>query len=542
MPLPCRPQRPFPRLLDHSRTVARFLLCLTVSLVCWAADPPSQPTLADEIEKVLSQASAQRAFWGIEIVELETGRVLYERNADKLFIPASNQKLFSTALALSRLGPEYRHATSVLTSSTVDEEGTLRGDIVLLGGGDPNLSSRVIPYNPKRNFHPDLFLPIRELASQVAGAGVRRIEGSVIGDDTRYVRQQHGVGWSVDDPTWGYGAPISALSFNDNVITVRILPGRQAGRPARLTLEPRIPYFKFENKTRTAATRTVARALKADREPGTRTVLLWGQISIRSRGRSITVAVDDPALYAALALKEELGRQGVEVTGEPRSRHLWPHEVPSLKRGQPREPWPGTTTLAVIESASLADSLPVVNKTSQNLHAEMLLREVGYAGPGVGSFEAGLGELKAFLLEADLKPWEFKFKDASGLSRQNLVTPAGTVKLLTHMWKSSHRDLYRQSLAVAGEDGTLDWRFSRTQARGRIQAKTGTLSNVTALSGYADTVDGRELAFSIYVNNIGVSTSYVRRLVDQVCLAMVEARPELTETGKQQTSPKAGTR
>ena len=329
MPLPCRRQRPFPRLLDHSLIVARFLLCLAVSLACWAADPAAEPSLADDIEKVLSQASAQRAFWGIEIVELETGRVLYERNVDKLFTPASNQKLFSTALALSRLGPEYRHATSVLTSSAVDEAGALRGDIVLLGGGDPNLSSRVVPYNPKRNFHPDLFLPIRELASQVAGAGVRRIEGSVIGDDTRYVRQQHGVGWSVDDPTWGYGAPISALSFNDNILTVRILPGRQAGRPARLTLEPGIPYFKFENKTRTAATRTVARALKADREPGTRTVLLWGEISIRSRGRSITVAADDPALYAALALKEELERQGVEVTGEPRSRHLWPHEVPS---------------------------------------------------------------------------------------------------------------------------------------------------------------------------------------------------------------------
>ena len=172
----------------------------------------------------------------------------------------------------------------------------------------------------------------------------------------------------------------------------------------------------------------------------------------------------------------------------------------------------------------------------------MLLREVAYAGPGVGSFEAGLAELKAFLLEADLKPWEFKFKDASGLSRQNLITPAGTVKLLTHMWDSPHGNLYRKSLAVAGEDGTLDWRFSRTRARGRIQAKTGTLSNVTALSGFAVTDDDRDLAFSVYVNNIGVSTSYIRRLVDQVCLAMLKARPELKEAGEPELSRKSGNR
>ncbi len=527
---------------NRGRLVTGFLLCLLISPTSWAAQDKRELTLAEQIEKVLARTSAQRAFWGIEIVELATGSVLYQRNADKLFVPASNQKLFSTALALSRLGPDYRHATSVLTSSAVNEAGVLTGDIILLGGGDPNLSSRVVPYDPKRNFHPNLLRPISELASQVAGGGVQRIEGSVIGDDTRYVRQPHGTGWSADDPKWGYGAPISALSFNDNVITMRVLPGRQPGRPARLTLEPRIPYFEFENKTRTAPTRTVARSLRADREPGTRTVLLWGQISIRSRGRSIAIAVDDPALYAALALKEELERQGIEVTGETGSRHRWPHEMASLKRGRPQEPSPEATTLAAIQSASLADYMPVINKTSQNLHAEMLLREVGYVGLGVGSFEAGLAELKAFLLQADLKAWEFKTKDASGLSRHNLVTPAGTVKLLTHMWASPHRDLYRQSLAVAGDDGTLDWRFSRTKARGRIQAKTGTLSNVAALSGYALTVDERDLAFSIYVNNIGGPISYVRRLVDQICLAMVKARPETTQAAKRGASQEADVR
>jgi D-alanyl-D-alanine carboxypeptidase/D-alanyl-D-alanine-endopeptidase (penicillin-binding protein 4) len=181
--------------------------------------------------------------------------------------------------------------------------------------------------------------------------------------------------------------------------------------------------------------------------------------------------------------------------------------------------------LARLDSAPLADIATVLNKESQNLHAEMLLREVGFARRGVGSFEAGIEELKDFLGEAGLRPWEFRFQDGSGLSRQNLVSPAGTVKLLTHMWDSPLRDAFIATLPVAGEDGTLDWRFQRTSARNMIRAKTGTLSAVTALSGFAETQSGRKLAFGIFVNNFGVPTSYIRKLVDEIAVAIVEATP-----------------
>jgi D-alanyl-D-alanine carboxypeptidase/D-alanyl-D-alanine-endopeptidase (penicillin-binding protein 4) len=227
-----------------------------------------------------------------------------------------------------------------------------------------------------------------------------------------------------------------------------------------------------------------------------------------------------------MALKSELQRLGVEVTGDARARHSYPHEFASLKEATSLKPRVYAETLATAQSQPLSIALPIINKVSQNLHAEMLLREVGLKSRGVGSFEAGLEELKTFLLSAGLKPWDFDLTDASGLSRQDLATPAGMVQLLRHMWKSPYREIYAQSLPLAGEDGTLDWRFARTAARGRIRAKTGTLTNVTALSGYATAANGKVLAFSILANNFSAPVSYIRRLVDEVAVEMLKERTD----------------
>ena len=512
------------------RCASRLLIALVLAVPPLNSAEITPATLAEAINKVLESRTASRSFWGVQIVELDSGRVLYERNAEKLFVPASNQKLLSTALALSRLGPDHSYTTSLVSDAEIGDDGVLQGDLVLLGGGDPNLSARILPYNSNRSFQKDLLLPISELAEQAVQSGLKRIEGSIVGDDTRYVRQPHGSGWTVDDPKWGYGAPISALSFNDNVVTMRVLPGLAAGRPARVEFKPEVPYFNFSNRTRTMPTRTVAQRLDLDNQTGTGNLMLWGQISIRSRGRSIDVPVDNPALFAAVALRERLADLGVEMTGETRSRHRLPLDVPDLKGGTTNEE-DERTAIAMIQSGPLAENLPIINKVSQNLHAEMLLREVGYQRRGVGSFEAGLEEMKVFLREASINKWQYRLRDASGLSRQNLISPQATVQLLTHMAKSEHGDLYRATLAVAGEDGTLDWRFSRSPVRGKIWAKTGTLTGVSGLSGYARTEDGRDLAFSIYVNNSAAPNSYVRRLIDRIAEAMVTIPPAVPSPG-----------
>lgn len=478
------------------------------------------------VAAIMERPAARRAFWGIHVIDLATDRVIYGHNSEKLFIPASNAKLFSTALALDRLGADRRFATQLVADAALTEEGTLNANLRLIGGGDPNFSSRIVPYDPKDEYGPDPMEPIRGLAQQAYDAGLRKVTGDIIGDDARYVWTPYPSGWSLEDATWSYGAPVSALSFNDNRIEILVRPGAGAGQSARLRIEPSFDYYAVRNETRTATTRTVAKRLSIELETDERALELWGDIPIRSSGRELSVAVDDPALFAALALRHELEALGVEIAGAVQSHHYDASNVPDLKGGPLKSAAEFILSLASIESAPISDIIQVTNKTSQNLHAEMLLREVGYSLRGVGSHEAGIEEMRTFLREAGLSPWEFFLSDASGLSRKDLVSPAATVKLLRHMWNSPNRDVYVDSLALAGEDGTLDWRFSRSRAKSRVRAKTGTLSHVTALSGYATTLDGRELAFSVFVNNFGVSTSYVRNLVDEIVVAAVESTPE----------------
>ena len=521
-----RGQRPRARILSGNALAAALVFLLQTL----APPPLPADSLADRIAEITGASAAERAFWGICVVDLEDGRTVYARHADKLFLPASNGKLFSTALALSRLGPEYFHTTAVVSKAAVGGDGALDGDLVLLGGGDPNFSSRLVPYNSQTKFAPDRLSPLRELARQVRAAGVKKVTGGVIGDDRRYVWQGHLPGWSIDDAMWGYGAPISALSFNDNAVILQVLPGRAVRERARVAFRPGIGYFELDNRLWTAAARMVPRGLNLDRAPGTRQLALWGEISIHSRGRRLTVAVDDPALFAARAFHHVLVKTGVAIGRKAVSRHASGHEFPSLKQVAERKTEIYPTELAALRSPPLAEAVKIVNKVSQNLHAEMLLREVGLRRRGIGSFQAGLGELERFLeKDVELRKQEFFLTDASGLSRRNLVSPEATVKLLKYMWRSENRTAFLESLPIAGEDGTLDWRFSRTPARGKIRAKTGTLSHVTAISGYAAAADERNLAFSIMVNNYGVQASYIRNLVDKICVALV--MPPSRESG-----------
>lgn len=502
------------------------LRCLLLGLLLLIGPLQAQdPVLSAQVEQILERPAARRAFWGVQFIDLDSGEVVYQHDEEKLFVPASNAKLFSTALALARLGPDRRFATKLVAGEPLTAGGAIQGDLLLVGGADPNFSSRIVPYNSKAEYGDDPLEPIRRLAKQAYERGLRKVGGNIVGDDSRFVWTPYPEGWSLEDSTWSYGAPVSALSFNDNRIEVLVRPGSGAGQPAMLRLEPSVDYYAVRNMTRTAAARTAARALSIELKPDQKAMRLWGDISIRSPGRELSIAVDDPALFAAMALKQELKKLGVEVAGAPAAKHHDVAAVPDLKGGPPVALQPYPLELASIESAPLREIIKITNKTSQNLHAEMLLREVGYSLRGVGSHEAGIEEMRTFLKEAGLSPWEFFLSDASGLSRKDLVSPAATVKLLRHMWRSPLRDAYVESLATGGEDGTLDWRFSRSAAKSRISAKTGTLSHITALSGYATTLDGRRLAFSVFVNNFGVSTSYIRNLVDEIVVAAVESTP-----------------
>jgi len=478
------------------RTVFSFL-CLLGALA--AAELPVK------IQRVLDGATGvRRGFLGLLIVNAATGDVLFESNQTHLFVPASNSKLFTTALGLARLGPEYRFHTTVVAAREPDSDGRVAGAVTLVGDGDPNLSGREIPYRVDSP-HGEGLRAIEDLADQVVAHGVRRIDGGIVGDDSAYVWEPYPGGWGQGDALWEYGAPVSALTINDNTFTLNIHPGE----PARISVDPALEFYQIDNQVEPGSPQHI----RIEREPGSRQLRIWGTLPHNDPGLTELLAIDDPALYAAAALRDALERRGVAIRGEAVARHSLPGAPVAATSG---------FELARLDSTPLLEGLRVAAKVSQNLHAEMILRAVGRARRGTGSREAALEEMREFLKEIGVPASEYQLDDGSGLSRTSLVTPEAVVKLLRFMYRAPYRENWLSLLPVGGEDGTLRLRMRDTAAAGRIHAKTGSLTHVTALSGYAERKDGTMLAFSFLANNQGVPAREVRAVLDKICVLMTE--------------------
>ena len=479
------------------------LAFLSLSIPCLAA------TLTQRINAILDRSEpARQAFWGIHVVDAATGTTLYRRNEANFFIPASNTKLFSTALGLMRLGPEHRFTTAVNADARPDASGRVT-ELRLIGGGDPNLSARVIPYQ-RNETKPNPFEVIDSLADTVVAAGVKIVDGDIVGDDTAFFWEPYPEGWAVDDAVWEYGAQVSALTLNDNAFKLNIDPGTEVGEPARLTLLPAFEHLTVHNRVITSA--SGPKKISANRLPASSELTISGTIAVNGRTDENLLAVDDPALFAAHAFREALLRRGVRISGTARALHRRNEDPPVGSFG---------IVLASHISEPLIEALRVINKVSQNLHAEIVLREAARAKDGVGSRKRGLEELGSFLKEIGVPDKQYNFEDGSGLSRLTLVTPAATTKLLTYMHGTPHRDAWIETLPIAGEDGTLYTRFDR-KPRPAIRAKTGTISHVSTLSGYALRKDGRRYAFSIMANNYNSESAAIRKLIDRIALTLVQ--------------------
>jgi D-alanyl-D-alanine carboxypeptidase/D-alanyl-D-alanine-endopeptidase (penicillin-binding protein 4) len=486
-------------------------------LAALLAMPLAAASTSSRIAAFLDASPVTRnSFWGVRIVDLQQNRVLFERNSNHLFLPASNAKLFTTAMALMRLGPDYKFQTRVLADRTPGDDGCVES-LRLVGGGDPNLSGRAIPYSVGSQAA-DPLVAIEDLAAQTVAHGVRCVSGAVVGDDSAYLWEPYPDGWSIDDSVWDYGAAVSALSINDNTLSLTVLPGAQDSDPAQIVPAPPVGYFETDNRVRTAPGDP---KVSIGRLPGTRQLNIWGHLPRTDSGETEVLGIDDPALFAAYAFHDALERRGVTIRGETRAVHVYPSQAADLKSGPLPDPEPGVE-VARRDSAPLIEDLRITDKTSQNLHAEMALRAVARVRRRIGSREAGLAELAAFLDEAGIDRGSYVFADGSGLSRLDMVTPAAVVRLLAHVYRSPLRDQWIGLLPVAGQDGTLHARFAGTAAMGRVFAKTGTLSHVSALSGYARRKNGQMLAFSILANNYNAPASDVRAAIDRICELMLE--------------------
>ncbi|HCT62291.1 MULTISPECIES: D-alanyl-D-alanine carboxypeptidase/D-alanyl-D-alanine-endopeptidase [Acidobacterium] len=499
-------------------------------------------SLPYSIHRMLLAPGVRQAHWGINVTTL-AGAPVYSLNNAQLFHPASNAKLFTTAAVLGLMSPDARWRTQVVTSGQVDAKGTLHGDLILLGSGDPTLSGRVYPYGGHTERASDTLAALEQMADEVVKDGIHRIEGDIIGNDTWFTWQPYGAGWAQDDLTWDYGAPISALTLNDNVAYLNIVPQQEAAQlpnepgahPEKLVTptgtelaewNPPTPYYYLNNESNlTRATRSYA---GIDRRLGSHTVRVFGNID--AHGLHVALAIGDPAQYAAQTFADLLRERGVQIDGMARAEHQLStdtthfrteselpiplHRIPDTVLGPP------SGNMHVLASwlshATLAQDVEVTLKVSQNLHAELYLRDLGRYEAGEGSFAEGARVIRQFAEDAGVKPGDFFFYDGSGMSHQDVVTPRALTTMLAYAAHQPWGKLYRESLPVGGVDGTLSDRFVSPGMRNRVDAKTGTLSEVNSLSGYVRTRSGRTLVFSILCNAHHPGSYEERAVMDRI--------------------------
>jgi len=475
-------------------------------------------------EALLGTGPAGKGEWGLLIQDATTGEILFQQNADRYFLPASNMKLFATALALAKLGPEFRFHTTLETSETISH-GVLAGNLVLVGRGDPNLSNRKFPYSLKEEFDGPPEKVLAELSDGLAAKGVKEISGDVIGDDSYFPRGRYPSGWEINDMVWEYGAAISSIVVDDNTVTLTLTPDEQPGGTVQATTSPATPDFLVENDVTTSALDAKS-DLTLTREPGANLVVVKGSMPAKSAPRKLVLAIQEPAQHAATVLKRLLEERGIRVDGVARANHV--------AAKSPEDP----TILAEHVSVPLRDAMKLINKISQNLHTEMLLRTVARQSGPWTTPEDLMKAPQDFYASAGIAPDDVIQADASGLSRHDLVTPRAIVALLAFAQKQPWFETYYGSLPVAGVDGTLEDRMKNTPAEGRIHAKTGSVEHVRTLSGFAETPGGRRLIFSFLSNNQGGKNHEASDALTGLCVAMLE---EFNTAPAKSAPPKRGT-
>lgn len=527
--------------------LTRLLLCLALAAAQVLAQQtapapaatlatPKPATLAElqtQIAALLDQPKFVAMRWGARIQTVNTqtgGKVLFERDAEKSFTPASNMKLYTTAAALDTFGPDYTWKTSVYAAKPVSKTGVLAGDLILYGRGDPNLSARFDAENPQKYgdfYAAEKIAAIEQLADQIKARGIKVITGNVVGDDSYFAGDKLGIGWEWDDLQFYYGAEVSALTVNDNVITYVVTPGRRAGDVPKITTKPPTNFPVIVNRATTSASGQTR--IGVNRQLDTNVVEFSGSIPRHAKEFEVEIAVHEPASFAATLLKEALQRRGIRTTGrvlhwDASARVTKPFDETKL------------TELASVQSQPLVTLLKVINKPSQNLHTELLLRQLG--GPhGVYELDEygkpkptltrAIEARKLFLQKAGVELTGLSLRDGSGLARSDLVTPRATARLLEFMTMHPQFAVFRESLPVAGFDGTLERRMRGTPAEGNVRAKTGSLTYVNALSGYLTTARGQVVIFSFYGNNYINGGREVTGVMDQICNLLVGFEGEL---------------
>lgn len=444
----------------------------------------SPADLAARLDRIMADPALMRAHVGLIVQVAETGEILYEREGEKLFVPASNTKIVTAAVALDALGAAYRWETSIAADGSV-RDGVLEGDLWIVGSGDPGLTRETVAAWP-------------EILER---AGIRRIAGDVIGDDRAFSGAQWGQGWFWHEIYADWGAGVSALQLRPNTVRGRLVPGSDVGDPARFELLRPGPALPLVFDVRTGAPGSDVR-LQWEPPPEGGDLRMTGWIPA-SDTVPLHLATHHPTLYLLATLGEALAEAGIEVEGR-------------IRRAADAAPPTDPEWTHVVLSDSLGAAVSEMLKPSDNQMAESMLRTVGREVAGEGSAEAGLGVASETLAGWGIEPGAMSLSDGSGLSRYNRIAPAAMARLLRAMWRHDEYRVFFNGLPVAAMDGTLRRRLSGTPAEENVRAKTGSLSSARALSGYLTDGSGETLVFSLMVNDYDVPGSVAIALEDLI--------------------------
>ncbi|MFZ2237369.1 MAG: D-alanyl-D-alanine carboxypeptidase/D-alanyl-D-alanine-endopeptidase [Dokdonella sp.] len=484
-----------------------------------AAPTNNAATLATRIDAQLDDSRFNAASWGVKVVSIDTGKTVYQRNAERLLVPASTAKLFTAALALHTFGSDYRIPTMVFGTKRPAKNGELHGDLVLYGYGDPTLGI---------DRHSDW---ANTLAMQIRKAGVTRVTGDLVADATRYAAPLYGSGWEAADLQHWFGAPASAISVDDNTVKLSIKPGVQPGQLARIEFDPKTSAPSLDNRLRTVPARTPG-DISLIRRPGSNTLYAFGSIAANAGEQNYRVALADPALVAAIQLRQALADVGVAVSGKLRSVY-WPavNEKPEGSE---------LIKLASDWSPPLSEIVRRGLKVSQNLYLQNLLMLVGASesdkriaaqeeGARPLAFRSsetlGIDAMRRFVGGLGISPREVELEEGAGLSRRDLTTASAMTRLLTATADDPKFLALRQALPEAGVDGTLIGRMRKSAAKGQVFAKTGSMSMNYALAGYATTTAGERLAFALLLNNYapnGTANARASSELDNIAVMLAE--------------------
>jgi serine-type D-Ala-D-Ala carboxypeptidase/endopeptidase (penicillin-binding protein 4) len=474
-----------------------FTICFSTSPALYAID--SAKLLRKELTEIFSDRRFPDTQWGVAIISLDRKELLFEKNSRKLYVPASNNKILTIAAALLQLGPDYRFKTQVFAEGSV-VHGALKGNLIVAGFGDPSSSSRMGSKDPRETF--------RDWAAKLKTQGIRSIEGKIIGNDSSFEESVYGRGWAWDDLMEGYAAPISALQFNENMITLELFPGSDINSFAKITTKPLSNYPAIDPKVRTQLSGS-SPSIDITQDRASETLSIRGTVPMNTASISRPVAVQFPIQYYLAAFKQVLTEEGIETT--------------NCKIEESREALPQSATLLwTHNSLPLSDLLQPALKLSLNLFNETLLRVMGLELRGEGSYLKGKEAVDEALVKMDIPKDGYSYADASGLSRLNLVSAEMMIRILTYMHQHQYFPYFYSSLSIAGVDGTLKNRMIGTSAGNNVHAKTGTLSHVSAISGYVKTSDGEMLAFSIIANNFPGSKELAENLQNSVLIQLAD--------------------